>query len=351
MKKVSLYFSLLLLCGINSYASIARLTALGQNNNGSFYIRDFTNILLNPAYINHYHNFGNIEFGSDTSSPTAQGQLYVKTGKFHWGAYIGRDTNNNRGSFLDSENTHELTIGRNYKNYSLGITTWFSKSSQDTTSGVTKKEKSHGIRIGSLGSFWGAYLELDLENKASGASVSEDEWKADTGIKIGGKFEPSDEDTLFMQIDKGGYSSVVNMSDTDYEEQTYLIGYGSNKSMGQSVNYFWDLTFNYQKNTTRVASATKVRTKSLPLTIGFETYDKLDLINFRASLSQNIQYNQRIERNNSLETKGDGTTAITMGLTFNYDKFKVEGTISTIASGQLNIGSNTISNISANYWF
>ena len=94
MKKQLFYVSLLSVVLWNPLAdaSRSRLTALGQNANGSLYIKDARNMFLNPAEINNVGQQANMEWGATASNatPKAEGGIVHSTGNMNLGLQLGR---------------------------------------------------------------------------------------------------------------------------------------------------------------------------------------------------------------------------------------------------------------------
>src|SRR5262245_13313722 len=96
-----LFSTLALLSSQSAHASRGRLIALGEDKeDGSFYILDYRNIFHNPAYINEFRGFANLELGGAGSTAgldtddnqKAQGGVMFGAGDFTWGLQFGNES-------------------------------------------------------------------------------------------------------------------------------------------------------------------------------------------------------------------------------------------------------------------
>ncbi len=248
MKKIILSSAVLALFGsANTYASQARLLALGMNetdNEGSYYISDVRNMFLNPAYINLYANTVTLEWGSygqyvmidststtktsaatlnvNASAPKAQGGFLKKGENFVYGVYLGNESNTS--SLLRIAGTSAVSTMNGYTGTTASATSkmlqtadnqvdvffggessglkWAANAlaaagKDETRSG---KDSAYAVRGGVIGSGWDAHLNLSLASKAeatdtvsvaalgvTSTSVRQ-EFKGKLGFQVGGSY-------------------------------------------------------------------------------------------------------------------------------------------------------------------
>jgi hypothetical protein len=240
MKKSLIAVAGLAVLSTSAYASKARMAALGQEDDGSFYINDQRNTFYNPAHYNMYNNFAIFEWGNDESDLTsatsrgtsnAEGGFARQAGNFIYGVYVGDDTGNQRNTdsvaaglndeFLMDNNRVTLSFAGD-AGIKWGASLWYSKQSEQlgTTPSNTKELEGDtlGLRGGVAGSNWQAYAILDLKDEATGSQAAgtlvdeKDTYEADTGILLGGTYSMNAW-TFGAEYETSGFEVSENSND------------------------------------------------------------------------------------------------------------------------------------------
>src|SRR3954469_24344449 len=100
MKKIMLMLAVL--TTVSAHATKARLVALNQDTNGSFYIMDTRNIFLNPAQLSSMKDHLNFEWGKKArpgvanAVPEAEGGFVMSLGAGKLAGQLGRVTDFDR---------------------------------------------------------------------------------------------------------------------------------------------------------------------------------------------------------------------------------------------------------------
>ena len=104
MKKLLIIGSVFALVSTSALASKARLQALGEDKDGSYYISDFRNIYINPAHLNSLGNMVVMEWGAaglalggasldkDDQTKAQGGVVYGLSNGLKIGAVLGDET-------------------------------------------------------------------------------------------------------------------------------------------------------------------------------------------------------------------------------------------------------------------
>ena len=118
-----------MLASTSVFATRARIEALGESSNGSFYIEDTRNVFLNAAHVNHAADSIILEWGNQKDydsqrSSDAEGGFFKKRGNLTYGAYFGRQNTAHQAvrnlhtnaavggtTLLNVENTVDLFLG------------------------------------------------------------------------------------------------------------------------------------------------------------------------------------------------------------------------------------------------
>ncbi|MCB0362116.1 MAG: hypothetical protein KDD35_05325 [Bdellovibrionales bacterium] len=200
--RIWLLATVLFFTTIESYASKSRLEALGQDSNGSFFIKDERNIFLNPANIHKVDRYLSFEWGASGSAekvdslgtPKAEGGWYNGKDGMPFAVYLGNENseaiafrNHSSNSFLKPDNTFDFIWGMgagNENRWGMGVT--YSKNKDDVTNNIERSEMFAALQAGALiGENWEVFGQFHLVDEADGASADDDEYKGGLGLSIG----------------------------------------------------------------------------------------------------------------------------------------------------------------------
>ena len=103
MRNSIILLAVTMLASAPAFASRARLEALGEGKNGSYYIKDNRNVFLNPASIADQKKQLNLELGTDSdvadssTTPRAQANYIGTFGDFTYNLSFGNESDTTKG--------------------------------------------------------------------------------------------------------------------------------------------------------------------------------------------------------------------------------------------------------------
>lgn len=204
MKYSILTMLIVLGAATSAHATKARLGALGQNTNGSYYLIDGRNIFLNPAAVHQVSPFLNFEMGSATGTPNAEGGFLLAGDTFRYGVQLGRrgqtatdisSVNTAVGyALITPQNTVDFVIGGSTPmlNWGAGVLYGTSKSPAATAGGFPNREASSiEIRGGVKMNQADGYLHLTPSASAKDQTgpTNTDEYKPSMAVRVGGGYD------------------------------------------------------------------------------------------------------------------------------------------------------------------
>jgi hypothetical protein len=396
MKKSLIAIAGLAVLSTSAYASKARLQALGQESDGSFYIDDQRNTFYNPAHYNMYNNFVITEWGNDGSELTgtpgsatrAEGGFARQAGNFVYGVYVGddkqglRNTNaqavNGAGNlgtatdeFLTDNNRVTLSFAGN-AGIKWGASLWYSKQSEQLNDAGTVRElegDTMGLRAGAAGNNWQGYAVLDLKDEATGTADAtpapvdqiRDTYEADTGILVGGTYTMGA--WVFNgEYEKSGFEASEFSADPKIgtsETKRMKLAAGNSKKLADKASFWWDL--HWEKSDTERKELGQARNSEengwdLGINMAFEA-QATSWLTLRGSVKQDLLSKDEVVTNASpaitTEVEGKGTTVVAAGASLTYGKLMIDGVISEDVgtNGGYQLGTDTLTQVSVHYWF
>lgn len=358
-----------------AFATKARLNALGEDQYGSYYVKDNRNMFLNAAAVNGYKDFVTMEWGNtkqtagnngndaDTvSTPKAEGGAFFGHGNMVYGVYLGAESNtaaafrswaSTNGAATSQNNNVDLFIGGD-----AGIK-WGANIEYGKTSKVKNASGGNGVddqqdmlltRLGVDGGMWQAFANISLVNKAKTAAGGD--FKGKTGFQLGGSYNLNDY-VLFAEWRH--FKGDDKANDTTAKVDMMMVGAGRQTKLNDKATLFTKASFQYAKgdndgasnltinndiNNVVIFSGDKTtKAMALPVTIGLE-YDAASWLVWRGSVSQVIY--------NSYKFDGDETgslannTIVRAGAGLKFGDMTVDGVIGNDNNGSTQ-GSNTSS--------
>jgi hypothetical protein len=331
------YLTLVLAVAVVSspaYASRARLEALGEGKNGSYYIDDARNMFLNPATIAKNKKKLMLELGGasegpdSSSSSVAQGGFINTFGDFTYALYL----NNNDDSAVASlgavsgvtrpRNTIELALaGEGSVNWGLSVLHGGAQDSTTTGSNYWKArfglDKDNMALFGTVG----------LYGQGNGATAQD---KAKLSLNVGATYK-MDSMTAFANFQSGSLESSVVSTGTILNTRkvtSFAIGAGWNKEMTKSTHMFTRVEADYAKTTNEgtLVGNTYTTTYNIPVVLGAEA-QALSWLAIRGSLSHSL-----IGQDVSARTDLGGTTTAAAGLGMTFGDVTVDGLVATGSS-------------------
>lgn len=193
-KQIALAIGLAVL-STGALASKARLEALGQDGEGSMFLDDSRNVMMNPAVLNYHKDFVTMEWG-DTSStldsasgPRAEGGLFKAAGNMVYGIYFGNESNLSDLARLDSGTPEESNTTDFFVAGDAGVQ-WGARLSyedyENKQGNDDQSASSMGIKLGIISGDIEGFLDFGLGSKAeNGDDEYEGKGSMDIGITYG----------------------------------------------------------------------------------------------------------------------------------------------------------------------
>lgn len=318
----------------SAFASKARLEALGQDADGSQFLDDERNVLLNPAHLNYHKDFVTMEFGdtqADTdepASPRAEGGMFKASGNMVYGIYFGNENDNafrsNAGvTAIENQNNTDFFIAGD-----AGIQ-WGARLSyhqfSDKQQGANQDHKSDltVLRVGVISGDTEAFLKYGLTNKAEDGAA-EFEMKSD--MDLGVTHSVGDIDYILRYI-SGEYENAGG--DANKFQNTH-IGVARNYKLNDKAQA-WASAF-YKMDTTddEIGGANETKNNYLPVVIGLE-YMAKEWLTLRGSVGQQIIGEN--ENNAGDKATNANTTFVAAGASLVFGDMSIDGLISNNANG------------------
>lgn len=369
MRKNALVIAGLALLSTNAFASKARVQAMGQDaTRGSEYIADSRNVFRNPAALNETKNYLVTEWGTAVDSdgsaaPRAEGGFFREMGAFNYGIYLGNDSERNtaraaaNAAFLAQDNAIDLFVGGDM-GVKWGARVHYAGSKDEaTTPTFERKNSALGLGLGVVAGAAEGYVNVDITDKSTGATLANDEFKTKPSYIVGGSYTMN-EFTMFASYENGKTERrLANVSSTAKNSEI-VVGVGRTMEINPTARIFGDLQLNL---TTDEVTAGKTKTQVLPATVGMEA-DATSWLTLRGSVSQPIILNTVKNTAGKKQTRAN-QTVVAAGGTLNFGKLKVDGLIgttpnsraATTVTGNTNQGTLTTDNlmtrVAVSYWF
>ena len=301
-----------------AYASRARLEALGEGKNGSYYIDDSRNMFLNPASIVKYKKKMMLELGSGDVATTfvdnaaasrAQGGFTNTFGDFTYALYLNNTSDTALGlmvlngftAALPSNALEFQLAGEGTANWGLGVTTAGNRQGLNSSSYWAARfgvEKDAAALFGTVGI-------SSSSKKANG-----DEFKGKLNLNLGATYK-MDSMTVFAKYGSTSFDVTPNAGTaTNTAISNFGVGAGWKKEMTKSTNMFARVEADSQ--TKKVADVETTKEYNIPLTLGAES-QVLSWLAVRGSVGQSLLGATGF---NSNSRAGSTTVAAGIGMTF-----------------------------------
>ena len=329
MKKNVLVIAGLAVLSTNAFASKARMQALGQGFQ-SLYVQDTRSVFVNPAAVNDSKNYIVTEWGTsgaaDTdAAPRAEGGFFREMGAFNYGLYLGSDvasTTSANANFLTKSNTLDLFLGGDM-GMKWGARLQYASSKDEQTAAFTKKHDALGIGVGVMHGDIEGYANIELSNKATGATVAADESKQKPSYQIGGSYKFNGW-SLLADYQSSKRDETVGGATVSGKFSTIYVGAGRVHEVAAGSRLNTDVGFMSDKSEDTVGAGTDDKTTSIPVTLGMEA-DATSWLTLRGSVGQNIIGSTK-NKAGKVATVAN-STAVNAGATLNFGKLKVDGVI------------------------
>lgn len=349
MKKQLVLVAGLAVLAAPAFASKARMAALGESTNGSFYINDNRNIFLNASEVLNHKDLVTYEWGAAQQSDSdgasnAEGGYFRAHGNMVYGVQFGRvlgfnedasdindAANTNTDDLLQATNALDLFVGGD-AGIKWGVQLTYASADDDaftSTAATTGDEKASAdvmdLRVGVSQGQWAAYLAYGITGKAETKEIDA-ELTRKSPLEVGGSWK-WDAYTAFAQYSTVKYDLEVGATDESAEASTMQVGVGRQDKLNDKAVLFTKVSYtNTKSDTSDFASGSDQETKAIPVVVGLE-YDAASWLTLRGSIAQNVIINET-------EVDGDknttqNTTDINTGASLKFGDLTVDGLIGT----------------------
>lgn len=357
------------------FASKARLQALGEDVNGSFYVNDNRNVFLNSAQVNNYKDMVTFEWGNTANvvdstgtdaatgtGPRAEGGLFRSHNNMVWGLYLGSESNTSntfRGAAVgaadagdvDEENNIDLFIAGD-AGVKWGANVTYSKSADDETNGDANQSAVR-TRFGVIAGDIEGWANINVSNKAEDSTG--DEFKGKLGFKVGGIYHMNDYN-IFADYQKFDGEATQGGADFDLKSSQIQVGVGRASKLNDKATLFTkvQLTMANVENEGSVGAAgqfggangcatsnalgcEEYKSTLIPVIFGLE-YDAASWLVLRGSVAQNILGNEEDAKN---KRSIQDSTVVNAGATLKFGELSFDGVIGNgVESGTATPNSN-----------
>jgi hypothetical protein len=369
MKLKGLMTLLLMASMVPASATIARLKALGMtetDNEGSYYIDDDRNILLNVANINSYGDTVILELGNTgngfeidaDNDALAKGGVLKKSGDYTYGVYLGGESNtskllrivgtsNDTNSLEKADNQLELFLGSKASFGDWGVSVVYTDDHAQTTTS-RRKDNAHAVKLGARGDKWDVLANIStgtyVERVDSG-TVNYFDGKL--GFHLGGGYQVTDNGRVYglvKKFDWEQYALAFAPDKVDGGFLTYALGYGSEYKHGKGT-LFTSIEYRHKEVSADFSTKTEAKNVLVPLTVAYE-YAATSWLTLRGSVIQNLHGYRENNNYSNLTTNGNtvataefgantngkkqtiaNSTDVRAGASFNFGKLRIDGLI------------------------
>lgn len=347
-----------------AFASKARLLALGESADGSFFINDNRNIFLNAAEVNNHKDLVTFEWG--TGSSDAEGGFLKSHNNLVYGLQLGRENSMNdtvntlHGGTADAyqlSNTIDLFVGGDAGikwganlSYGAGEDEAFTSGTAGTaeTEGRTV-DLNLGVVMGDLSAYVKAGVLGKVEQKDADATELFDmEVERKLAVEVGAAYKLQNY-TVFGQVGMAKFEE--NEADAELKEQNLSLGVARVEKLNDKTSMFVKLSANYSKDETDAAVDTEDKSIFVPVAIGLE-HDATSWLALRGSISQDLwSKNENDNGTTSNESTNRASTSVNAGASLLFGDLTVDGVIGAAATGGTLGFNDTLSQVSMTYRF
>ena len=385
MKKTLVLILSFLLTG-SAFASKARLQALGDDKDGSFFIDDFRNIFLNSAHVNNHKDMVFIELGGNgTGAGTTQANIdgdgnqkamggFLKSaGNFVYGLYLGNESDTDQllrisswsdGSILSTtdvthdrvaavDNVTDFFFGGESAGIKWGVNLVYSSNEDES---LKRKDNRSAVRLGMIKDNMQAFANISTGNEAEDTDAT-DIASGGTGLKfdgsmgyhVGGSYQFGDW-TPYVSYKTGDWDNIDGTIKTEGSFTEIKVGAGHKRQISKSATLFTRVNYFSEEVELKYASnPTSAKLTSIPLTLGYEVQAK-EWLTLRGSVSTNLMGKRKTKNIGSLNTvtgrglfatryngsaavQGDrdetisNSTIVSAGATLQFGRLSVDGMI------------------------
>lgn len=347
-----------------AFASKARLQALGEDTNGSFYIQDNRNIFLNASEVNNQKDFVTYELAND--STTGEGGFIRNAGNLVWGAHMGRNLSYNASlgdveatgsDALTASNALDLFIGGD-AGVKWGVQLTRSAQTDEAFDGTgtaydngDAETNVMDLAVGVSQGAWAAYVKYGLTGTTEiKDSTTELDAERTGAWEIGGSYNWNGY-TAFLQRSQSTIEEKE--ADSEVESSSTTVGVARQDKLNDKAVMFTKVAYNMANEDIKDGDETS--SNDLTATIGLE-FDAASWLTLRGSVAQEVLINNEETDPNAgskVEKTEANTTVVAAGATLKFGDLSIDGMAGNTGSGTAGIvdSSNFLTRVSMTYRF
>ena len=344
-----------------AFATKARLQALGEDVNGSFYVNDNRNIWLNPAQVNNHKDLVTFEWGDTnsgsashldtTAAPRAEGGVYRNAGNLVYGLHLGGASNTSNAfraaaglgaTGMEDNNIDAFVGGDSGIKWGANLGYAYTHKDETPAGGEDAHQESLRARGGIVAGDLQAFGVLSLINTATDTAGAE--FAGDIGYSLGATYALQG-NTLFAnwgQNKAEGESAGGTRSDIELRQ--VQIGAGRITRLNDRANFFSRISYTDTKaeneggavafggacTTAFQVGCNKYKYSIVPVFLGLEI-ESTSWLTFSGSVTQSV-WSKEQDKNNDRPVRN--TAAVNAGATLKFGELSVDGVIgNTDANG------------------
>jgi len=330
-------------------ASKARLEALGQGANGSMWLDDARNVVLNPAMLNFHKDFITMEWGKtnngatadqdSAAAPKAEGGMFKAAGNMVYGLYFGEESNTSNylrtisGTVEESNNKTFYVAGDAGVQWGVKLLHHdYKKDSTDTKSSAMR------TTIGIISGDIEGYANIGLGNTAE---VGAAEFKGNSSYDIAVTYGMGDVDYM-LQLES---INAENAAGDEFKAQNTALGMAKTYKLNDKATAWASAWYNMDSGTDDITGAGDTKSTSLPVTIALEVSAK-DWLALRGSVTSNIIGEE--EADNGDKNTIEDSTVVAAGASLLFGDLTIDGMIgnnsdtTAVAAGDTSGGNGTL---------
>ena len=351
-KQLAVALGLSVLATPVAFASKARLLALGESTNGSFFINDNRNIFLNAAEVNNHKDLVTFEFGSTTgnsldtdTTPNAEGGVLKAHNNLVYGLHLGRQTSfastvgSVNASVFRPSNAIDLFVGGD-AGVKWGANLTYANSSNENfargplaTDTADSEGKSLDLNVGVQAGDISAYIKAGLmgetkqdPNTGAAATVEDIEIKRKSEFEIGASYKITDY-TVFAQANMSKFEE--DQASDDFKSTVFSLGAARTERLNDKTTMFVKLSANHSNVDNEIGatnSDTETKTITVPVAVGLE-HDAASWLVLRGSVSQNLW--SKVDSDANGDSTVANSTNVNAGATLKFGELSVDGVVGT----------------------
>jgi len=374
------YLTLVLALAVVSspaYASRARLEALGQSDNGSYFVDDSRDMFLNPAEVANYKKKLFLEYGATTyttgpdalGNSQAQGGFTNTFGDYTYGVYLGRESDRvlnllklangltAAGTFIVPDHTIDVFFaGEGAVKWGLDV--YYGGSENKLTSNANTSASATVTNTASIAAVKAGVI-ADKLSVFTTVGVAEDSKNVNSAgtNELKGKFSMDLAATYALDNSmkaKANFSTFgtdltqLGTQTVDYTGTLFGVGFGYKKEVAKSVTMYSIIGVDYEKDSTTYAgtggaAATALQTAgtnlaqkwlNVPLSLAAEA-QATSWLTLRGAISHSLwgQHTTGVGTDSI-----DGTNTVAGGVGMTFGDVQIDGVIGTGAAASSGIG-------------